>query len=161
MDRVPVAVALGSNLGARAQHLEFARARLDEILANFRASTVWETAPAGTPFPQPEFLNQVVVGESSRSPRELLESLLAIERERGRTRPFAGAPRTLDLDLILVGDRIVTEPDLVLPHPRFRERRFVLEPLAEIAPEMVDPVTRQTIRELVEQLGSEPIGSRF
>jgi len=75
---------------------------------------------------------------------------LTIERERGRERPYPGAPRTLDLGLILFGDAVIDEPGLVVPHPRFRERRFVLEPLAEIAPELVDPFSGSTIRELLD-----------
>ena len=94
------------------------------------------------------------MGEATLSARGLLDALLAIERERGRDRPFAGAPRTLDLDLVLFGDQVVNEPGLIVPHPRFRERRFVLEPLAEIAPEMIDPVTGKTVRELLTALTS-------
>ena len=84
-------------------------------------------------------------------PRTLLEWLQAIEREGGRKRPWPGAPRTLDLDLILYGDRRVAEPGLEVPHPRFRERLFVLEPLAEVAPGWIDPVTGQTISALLQQ----------
>ena len=82
----------------------------------------------------------------------LLERLLEIEQQSGRTRPYGGAPRTLDLDLILYGESTIDEPGLVVPHPRFRERRFVLEPLAEIAPEWRDPLTGKTIKELFERL---------
>ena len=89
------------------------------------------------------------VGESELSPRELFERLRAIEAAAGRTRPYPGAPRTLDLDLILAGDAIVDDGDLQVPHPRFRERRFVLEPLAEIAPDLRDPVTGLRVRELL------------
>ena len=85
------------------------------------------------------------MGETALSPRALLDALLAIERERGRERPYPNAPRTLDLDLILFGDAVIDEPGLVVPHPRFRERRFVLEPLAEIAPDLVDPVSGLTV----------------
>jgi 2-amino-4-hydroxy-6-hydroxymethyldihydropteridine diphosphokinase len=84
----------------------------------------------------------------------LLEALLGIERERGRERPTVNAPRTLDLDLILYGDSRIDEPDLTVPHPRFRERLFVLEPLAEIAPEMVDPVSGSTVRDLLKALNT-------
>lgn len=93
-----------------------------------------------------------MVGWSAISPEKLLNQLQAIERERGRERPFVGAPRTLDLDLILVGDLIVNTEQVVLPHPRFRTRRFVLEPLAEVAPDLVDPVTGHSVLELLQQL---------
>ena len=78
---------------------------------------------------------------------------MRIENARGRKRPFPGAPRTLDLDLILMGGLVVRQRDLQVPHPRFRQRRFVLEPLAAIAPDLMDPVTRQTVRELLDDLG--------
>ena len=97
---------------------------------------------------QPSYLNGVVVGETRLTARQLLNGLLAIERDAGRTRPSAMAPRTLDLDLILFGDAVIQEPGLVVPHPRFRERLFVLEPLAEIAPGLVDPATGETISAL-------------
>jgi len=87
------------------------------------------------------------------SARSLLDTLLAIERDLGRERPFAGAPRTLDLDLILYGETVLDEaPSLIVPHPRFRERRFVLEPLSEIAPDWRDPVTGRTVEELLRNL---------
>ena len=95
-------------------------------------------------------LNAAVVGVTSLDAHALLERLLAIEQDFGRTRPYGGAPRTLDLDLILYGDAVIDEPGLVVPHPRFRERRFVLEPLAEIAPDWIDPVTGRTMSELSE-----------
>ena len=86
------------------------------------------------------------------SPRELLDRLLGIERERGRERLYAMAPRTLDLDLILYDGEVVDEPGLSIPHPRFREREFVLAPLAEIAPTMSDPVSGRTVGDLLEDL---------
>jgi 2-amino-4-hydroxy-6-hydroxymethyldihydropteridine diphosphokinase len=79
----------------------------------------------------------------------VLDALRAIEKSFGRERPYVGAPRTLDLDLILYGGDVIEMPDLIVPHPRFRDRRFVLEPLAELAPEWIDPVTGKTIGELL------------
>jgi 2-amino-4-hydroxy-6-hydroxymethyldihydropteridine diphosphokinase len=151
------AVALGSNLGDRHAHLDYAVSRLRATLDHLNISRYYETEPVGGPGHQPLFLNAAAVGETTRSAREVLTALLDIERERGRTRPFVNAPRTLDLDLILFGDAVIDEPGLVVPHPRFRERRFVLEPLAEISPELVDPVTGLTVRELLKRL--ERVGS--
>jgi 2-amino-4-hydroxy-6-hydroxymethyldihydropteridine diphosphokinase len=142
-----VAIALGSNLGDRETHLAFAVDRLHLILAGLRVSSWRETAPVGV-LPQPDFLNGAVVGHTTLGARALLERLLAIEQERGRRRPHDGAPRTLDLDLILYGGEVIDEPGLRVPHPRFRERRFVLEPLAEIAGDWIDPVTGRSIDEL-------------
>ena len=147
-----VAIALGSNLGDRQSNLELARERLRTLLTGYRASSEYETEPVGVPGQQPRFLNAAVVGTTALGPRALLETLLDIERQAGRTRPFPGAARTLDVDLILIDGVIVNEPDLVIPHPRFRERRFVLEPLAEIAPDLKDPVTGKTVRELLQKL---------
>ena len=90
------------------------------------------------------------------APADLLAALLAIERERGRSVPHRHAARTLDLDLILYGDWVVNEPGLAVPHPRFRERRFVLAPLAEVAGEWVDPVTGKTVSALLRSLPSHP-----
>jgi 2-amino-4-hydroxy-6-hydroxymethyldihydropteridine diphosphokinase len=149
---VRAAIALGSNLGDRRGHIEFAFARLRGLLANLRISSLYETEPVEVPNEQPRFLNAAAVGETTLTPRELLEALLSIERERGRERPFAGAARTLDLDLVLVGERVVDEEGMTIPHPRFRERRFVLEPLFEIAPQLRDPVSGQTVEELFKRL---------
>jgi 2-amino-4-hydroxy-6-hydroxymethyldihydropteridine diphosphokinase len=147
-----VAIALGSNVGDRAGHLEYAAGRLRGLLADVRHSAWHETEPVGVAADQPPFLNGAAVGLATVPPRALLDALLAIERDRGRARPFPGAPRTLDLDLILYGTEQVDEAGLVVPHPRFRERRFVLEPLAEIAGTWIDPVTGLTISALLRAL---------
>ncbi len=150
MDRV--AVALGSNLGDRAGHLNHAVSRLQSVIHKLRVSRYHETAPVGVTGPQPLYMNAVAVGQTRLTPRALLDALLAIERERGRMRPHPNAPRTLDLDIILFGELVSEETELTIPHPRFRERRFVLEPLIELAPELVDPVTRLTVRELLDRM---------
>ena len=144
---VRVALALGANLGDRAAQLDAACDRLRELLGELQVSPYYETEPVGVG-PQPRFLNAAATASTTRSARDLLDHLLAIERTLGRERPFPGAPRTLDLDLILFGDAIVDEPGLQVPHPRFRERAFVLDPLADIAADWIDPVTGLSIREL-------------
>lgn len=146
---VIAAVALGSNLGDRRAHLDFAAFGLQALLANLRVSSYYETVPIGLSGPQSLFLNAVAVGETTLSARALLEACLAIEQERGRERPRPNVSRTLDIDLILFGDAVIDEPGLVVPHPRFRDRRFVLEPLAAIAPTLRDPVSGQSVSELL------------
>lgn len=148
-----VAVALGSNLGDREGYLRAAIAALASAIHQLRVSTFHETAPVGVGA-QPTFLNAAAVGETALPAPDLLDTLLTIERDEGRVRPFPGAPRTLDLDLILYDDAIIDTPSLVVPHPRFRERRFVLEPLSEIAPDWRDPVTGRTVEELLRNLVS-------
>jgi 2-amino-4-hydroxy-6-hydroxymethyldihydropteridine diphosphokinase len=147
-----VAVALGSNLGDRDRSLRDALAALRDVIANLQASRFYDTAPVGVG-DQPTFLNAAAVGETGLTARALLSRLLAVEQQFGRERPHPGAPRTLDLDLILYGAEVIDEPPaLVVPHPRFRERRFVLEPLAEIAPDWIDPVTGLTIARLLQDV---------
>jgi 2-amino-4-hydroxy-6-hydroxymethyldihydropteridine diphosphokinase len=143
-----VAIALGSNLGERESHLDFAVNRLRSYLTDLSVSTWHETEPVGVE-PQPRFLNGVVTGDTRLTARALLQKLMEIEQERGRERPRPGAPRTLDLDLILCGQEVIAEPGLRVPHPRFRERLFVLEPLAEIAGHWIDPETGRTVSELL------------
>jgi 2-amino-4-hydroxy-6-hydroxymethyldihydropteridine diphosphokinase len=153
------AFALGSNLGDRRAHLDHAVRRLSDFLQDPVVSSFIETEPVGVG-PQPLFLNGAVVGLTSLAPHDLLERLLGIEQQQGRDRPFPGAPRTLDLDLLLLGSHVVCDDRLILPHPRFRERLFVLAPLVEIAPGLVDPVTGLTIRDLYDRLarhGDRPV----
>ena len=148
-----VAVAIGSNLGSREAAVAFAATQLSALFANFTLSDVVETWPVGEGTDdQNLYLNAVAIGDTDLSPRELLEALMAIEQAFGRARPFPNAARTLDLDLILHGGDIVVEQGLEVPHPRFRERFFVLGPLAEIAPDMVDPVSGMRVAELLRAL---------
>jgi len=149
----PVAIALGSNLGDRHELLRGAIAALAPHIDALRVSSFHETEPVDMPGTPARFLNAAAVGETSLPAGQLLEELLAIEQEFGRRRPHPGASRTLDLDLILYGDSIIDEPpQLIVPHPRFRERRFVLAPLAEVAPDWIDPVTRRTVAQLLDAL---------
>jgi 2-amino-4-hydroxy-6-hydroxymethyldihydropteridine diphosphokinase len=151
LDGIKVAVAFGSNLGDRERYLREAVDELRAFISDLTSSTFYDTAPIGVG-DQPRFLNAAAIGATTLSARALLERLLSIEAKFGRTRPHPGAARTLDLDLILYGDQIIEERDLTVPHPRFRERRFVVEPLAEIAPDWIDPVTKRTVNDLMRGL---------
>ena len=144
MDRRPrrAAVALGSNVDDRVSHLAHAVDRLRTVLSDVVVSTFIETVPEHDP-DDPLFLNGALVGTTQETPERLLATLLAIERERGRERHHPGAPRTLDLDLVLVGELRVESSTLRLPHPRFRSRPFVLGPLSYIAPGAGGPGDRE------------------
>jgi 2-amino-4-hydroxy-6-hydroxymethyldihydropteridine diphosphokinase len=148
-----VAIALGSNLGDRRAAIVFAAERLAPFISNLRLSDLIETDPDGEGLQdQPLYLNAVVVGETPLGARALLDEMLEIEKAFGRERPFPAAPRTLDLDLILLGDEVISEVGLEVPHPRFRERFFVLGPLTEIAPDLMDPVSGLRVWELLRNL---------
>jgi 2-amino-4-hydroxy-6-hydroxymethyldihydropteridine diphosphokinase len=148
----PVAISLGSNLGDRRQHLEWALEQLSEHIRALQASSFIETEPVDVPDAQPPYLNAAAVGHTALDPRALMDALLQLERAHGRERLTPRAARTLDLDLILYGDLVIDEPGLVVPHPRFRERAFVLEPLVEIAGDWVDPVTGKNVTILLGEL---------
>ena len=119
-------------------------------------SSVYETAPVDY-LKQADFLNIVVQAETSLFPRQILHRIQKIERDMGRKRIVSKGPRTIDIDILLHGCFIVDTTDLQIPHPRMTERRFVLEPLAEIAPELRHPVTRQTVREMVAAAPLQPV----
>jgi 2-amino-4-hydroxy-6-hydroxymethyldihydropteridine diphosphokinase len=157
-NRTPTAtaIALGSNLGDRRAHLDYAVQRLSGLFDRLQVSRYHETAPVDIIGDQNDFLNAAAIGETTMSARAVLDILLAIEAERGRARPHASAARTLDLDIVLFGDQHIAEPGLVVPHPRFRERRFVLDPLVEIAPNWQDPVSGKTVAELWALLALPP-----
>ena len=147
-----VAISLGSNLGDRHAHLEYAIDALQLDLTETAISSFLETQPVGVGPEHGTYLNAAVVGRTQLPARMLLDRLHEIEEERGRARPYPMAPRTLDLDLILYGNATIDEDGLSVPHPRFRERAFVLRPLVEIAPDMIDPVTGLTVAQLYATL---------
>lgn len=152
-------VALGSNLGDRNATLAAAlrRLRAEPGLRVLATSAFYETAPVNCPPNSGAFLNAVAAIETDRSPEDVLQLLLRIERQFGRIRSEPNSPRTLDLDLILYGDRVIHSPDLTLPHPRMHERGFVLVPLAEIAADAVHPVLKKTVRELTAAIAAAEI----
>mgnify|MGYP000861045608 FL=1 len=133
-------VAFGANLGDPAAAFRFACTRIDALPRTrlVARSSLYRTVPIGVGG-QPDYLNAVVAIETRLAPLTLLEALLAIEIEGGRTRPLVLAPRTLDLDLLLYGEQYIDEPELSVPHPRMHERAFVIAPLAEIAPDLIVP----------------------
>jgi len=134
---------IGSNLGDRLAHLQLA---VDELAAAdgvelVAVSPVYETAPVGGP-EQPDYLNAVVAVDTAHRARDLLALAQSIEAAAARVRSVRWGPRTLDVDVLLVGDEVVDEPDLVVPHPRLRERAFVLVPLSDLDPAWLDEIPR-------------------
>jgi 2-amino-4-hydroxy-6-hydroxymethyldihydropteridine diphosphokinase len=152
MKSAQCAIALGSNLGDSLSIVKDALKILDQTPGiTLQAHSSWyKTAPVGPP--QPDYLNGCALLDVQLTPQELLETLLRIEAQFGRVRQERNGPRTLDLDLLLFDDLILDIPNLQLPHPRMRERAFVLVPLAEIAPNWVEPVSGKAIAQLVQTL---------
>lgn len=148
-------LGLGSNLGDRDANLAEAITRLtNESVRVLRVSSIWETAPRDV-LDQPWFLNQVIEVESDLFPRQLFRRIQRIEREMGRQKRTPKGPRLIDIDILLFGNAVVESPDLEIPHPRMTERRFVLAPLAELAPDLRHPVLKSTIRELLAEVAGQ------
>ncbi len=152
-----VYLSLGSNLGDREAALRGAIERLP--IRVLRASSVYETEPQDVR-DQPWFLNVVVEGETELLPKQLLARLQKLELELGRRRTLPKGPRTVDIDILLYGSAVVETAELTIPHPRMSERRFVLEPLAELAPELRHPVTHRTVREMLGAVQGQKVRKR-
>jgi len=149
-----VFIGIGSNVGDRQAHVDLARRGLEALprTAKVTLSPTYETAPVG-PVRQGPFLNAVAQVDTDLSPFDLLEALADLEAEAGRTTPadrVKWGPRTLDLDILLYGDRVISHDDLVVPHPLMHERWFVLKPLCDLAPTAVHPVLEMTVGELLK-----------
>jgi 2-amino-4-hydroxy-6-hydroxymethyldihydropteridine diphosphokinase len=151
---VPVAVALGANQGDAARTLRSTVAVLRHLLDSVRVAPLYRTRPHA-PAPQPPYLNSAVVGVTRRRPEELLAALKLLELRAGRRAGARHEPRVLDLDLLLYGDRSSSAPELVLPHPGLRLRRFVLEPLAQLVPDLRVPPDGARVAELLAAVGQE------
>ncbi|CAB4753639.1 unannotated protein [freshwater metagenome] len=145
-----VVIALGSNLGDRSLNIDSAVTELAKIIEVTHLSTNHETDPVGGPA-QPKYLNAVLIAESELDPHELLIGALKIENRLGRTREVHWGPRTIDIDLISVGDEVINSEVLILPHPRAHERAFVLKPWLEIEPDAVLP-GRGLVQEILDGL---------
>jgi 2-amino-4-hydroxy-6-hydroxymethyldihydropteridine diphosphokinase len=146
-------LSIGSNLGGRAENCVIAVAKLAHQEKVLKVSDIYETEPWGKT-DQPEFMNVAVEIETRLDPHELLEACKRIEEMMGRTPGERWGPRVIDLDVLLYEDLVVEDEDLILPHPRMQERRFVLQPLADIAPEVRHPLLKKTAAEMLGDLGS-------
>ena len=151
-------IGIGANLGTRGDTLQNAVGVLDTHpeIAVVATSAVYETAPIGG-VDQPDFLNAVLQIRTRLSVRELLNYLLSVERQFGRTRRTRWSPRTLDLDILLYGDVVIHQPGLQVPHPHLHERAFVLIPLCDLNPHLKHPVLRQSMRVLAASLRDSPV----
>lgn len=155
VDARTMVFALGANLGEPMAALRRAARALAGHLVDARASAVYVTPPEGGAR-QPPYLNAAVAGEASLTPRQALELARRLEAEARRERPYPGAPRSIDVDVVFVGDEVVDEPGLVVPHPRWQDRDFVVVPVADVAPDFVDPETGRTVAEVARAAGWSP-----
>ena len=153
--RAEVYLGLGSNLGDKRGNIERATERLREISTGLKVSSLYETAPVGVTL-QPSFVNTVCGMWTQLNVFELLREIRDIQRATGERGPVLNGPRMLDIDILLYGNLVVDLPHLTVPHPRMTERKFVLRPLAEIAPGVMHPVAKKTASELLDDLVGAP-----
>ena len=153
-------LSLGSNVGDREEQLGKAQQRLAALGKIIAVSSYYETEPVEFTG-QPWFLNCALALETELGPEELMRSILRIEQEMGRRRIQKKGPRSIDIDILLFGNLVVNSPELAIPHPAMQDRRFVLEPLAQIAPYACHPVSKRTIRELLEALPEGQAATRL
>ncbi len=151
-------LGLGSNLGNSKALLEEALGRLGSVLTNIKVSRIWRSK-ARYVENQPDFLNLAACGTTELSPLRLLSAIASIEAVMGRDRAAAGpkGPRTIDIDILLFGSRIISEPDLTVPHPGMKDRQFVLVPLLELDPDIIDPVSGRPFRDFLALLPPQGI----
>ena len=156
---VDCAIALGSNQGNSLEILESSLDALNQIpgIVLKQTSSWYQTKPVGTPEPQPDYLNGCALLSAEQTPEELLAILQATEIQYGRVNKETLQPRTLDLDLLLYGDVVLNTPNLTIPHPRMTERAFVLVPLAEIAPDWIEPLSGQNIAKLRRKIDTSGV----
>ena len=150
-----VYLSLGSNLGDRETYLREAISQLRDLGVIKQVSGFYETQPVEVEREQPWFLNCALAMETDLMPLEFLSRMLAVERSMGRIRTEPKGPRTIDIDILLFGNDVLDTPELTVPHPAMHQRRFVLEPMAEIAPAIVHPVLKRTVRELLHSLPAD------
>lgn len=151
-----VYLALGANVGDCKKSIAQAVQYLEKSVTNIRVAPLYVTKAVGYT-DQPDFFNTVLVGQTSLSPEELLVFVKGIEKKVGRVFRFRWGPREIDIDIILYDDLVLDTPTLTIPHPRFSERDFVLKPLSDLAPDVVDPRSKKTIHKLLQQLPADQL----
>lgn len=149
-----VYLGLGSNIGSSRDYIETAVSRLSEVLRDIKRAPFYQSKAVGYT-DQPDFLNTAVSGQTDLEPAALLDRVKSIEQEVGRTASFHWGPRQIDIDIIFYGNKVMKTDSLTLPHPRFRERDFVLKPLNDLNPSLTDPVSGQSVEQLLAKLKPE------
>lgn len=149
-----VYLALGSNIGDSRANITQAVQLLDPAVQQIKQAPLYTSKAVGYT-DQPDFLNTAISGETDLSPQELLKTIKSVEQQVGRTKSFRNGPREIDIDIILYGDQVLQTDKLTIPHPRFRERDFVLQPLNDLNPSLTDPVSGQTVGQLLAKIAPQ------